>query len=188
MIHGLSFFPPGTYDPSLNFTSFPHAIAQAASWDLDLVARITAASAYEARAISQQAYENTQGLIIQSLMAEGGPLANSVSVAFLRAPRGRTQCDSVAKVFFVFPPFPIPPHCFTLQNPFLRLPTARRFMIQGGVVQWSAYARPVTPFSLSSRPFIPKDSVCAPLACVFTRHSLILPLTTQPLSSLFYNN
>lgn len=77
MIHGMSFFTPGTYDASETYTSFPHAIAQAASWDVELVARVTRATAYEARAVSQQVYNETGGLIIQSLMAEGGPLANS---------------------------------------------------------------------------------------------------------------
>ena len=78
VIHGLSFFDPGTFNPSQNFTSFPHAIAQAASWDVQLVRRIAAATAYEARAVSQQVYNLSGGLILQSLMAEGGPLANSV--------------------------------------------------------------------------------------------------------------
>ena len=75
MIHGLSstFF----LAPLRNATCFPHSIAQGASWDVDLVARIAAAVAYEARVMHQLNFISSSGRAVQALMAEGGPLANS---------------------------------------------------------------------------------------------------------------
>ena len=59
-------------------TVFAHAIAQGASFDLDLVARISNATAVEARIMSWQKYYgsggSTQGAV---LSCDGGPLANS---------------------------------------------------------------------------------------------------------------
>ena len=76
LIHGIS----STYfvSPLPNATAFPHAIAQAASWDIDLAIRITEASAYEARAVSQANFRKSRGRSVQALNAEGGPLANTV--------------------------------------------------------------------------------------------------------------
>ena len=76
MIHGLSstFF----LSPLRNATCFPHSIAQGASWDVDLVARIAAAVAYEARVVNQLNFASSGGRSVQALMAEGGPLANTV--------------------------------------------------------------------------------------------------------------
>lgn len=76
MIHGLSstFF----MQPLRNATCFPHAIAQGASWDTNLVGRIASAVAYEARIVNQLNFAASNGNAVQSLMAEGGPLANSV--------------------------------------------------------------------------------------------------------------
>jgi beta-glucosidase len=76
MIHGLSstFF----MQPLRNATCFPHSIAQAASWDLDLVARIASAVAFEARVVNQLNFASSSGRAVQALMAEGGALANSV--------------------------------------------------------------------------------------------------------------
>ena len=75
-IHGLS----TTYfiSPLPNATAFPHAIAQAASFDVDLAARIAAATAYEARAVSQANFRKSGGRSLQALHAEGGSLANTV--------------------------------------------------------------------------------------------------------------
>ena len=76
VIHGLSstFF----LQPLRPATCFPHAIAQGASWDVDLVARIATAVAYEARVVHQMNFRASGGRAVQALVAEGGPLANSV--------------------------------------------------------------------------------------------------------------
>jgi hypothetical protein len=76
MIHGLSttFF----LQPLRSATCFPHAIAQGASFDVDLVARIATAVAYEARVVHQMNFRASGGRAVQALVAEGGPLANSV--------------------------------------------------------------------------------------------------------------
>jgi hypothetical protein len=84
-IHGLS----STYfiSPLPNATMFPHAIAQGASFDIDLAVRIATAVSYEARAVSQRNFRLSNGRSVQALNSEGGPLANSVS-----SPRwGRAQ-------------------------------------------------------------------------------------------------
>jgi len=69
-IHGLNKFK--------NVTVFPHAIAQGATWDLALVRRMGNVTAVEARALSEQTYQNgggkNQG---SSLSCDGGPLANT---------------------------------------------------------------------------------------------------------------
>lgn len=64
--------------PLPDATSFPHAIAQGASFDLDLAVRIANAVAYEARIINQMNFNLTNGQSVQALNAEGGPLANTV--------------------------------------------------------------------------------------------------------------
>eukprot|EP00039_Didymoeca_costata_P005644 m.83310 g.83310 ORF g.83310 m.83310 type:complete len:797 (+) comp12915_c0_seq1:95-2485(+) len=59
-------------------TVFPHAIAQGASWDLDLVQRVSNATAVEARVLSWQEYTSSHGMHAGSaLSCDGGPLANS---------------------------------------------------------------------------------------------------------------
>ena len=85
MIRGLS----TTYfiDPLPNASCFPHAIAQAASWDVPLAARIAAATATEARIVHQRNFAASRGRSVQGLVAEGGPLANSVHMPTW----GRTQ-------------------------------------------------------------------------------------------------
>ena len=56
---------------------FPHAIAQAASWDLDLVARLSRATLYEARALNQALYQWSGGETWAGSSCDGGPLANT---------------------------------------------------------------------------------------------------------------
>ena len=59
-------------------TVFPHAIAQGASWDRELVTRVSNATAIEARILSDQAYLHTKGASMGgALSCDGGPLANS---------------------------------------------------------------------------------------------------------------
>jgi hypothetical protein len=74
-IHGLS---PGIMQPNPNVTSFPHAIAQAASFDLDLVTRIMQATAIEGRIVNQINYRATGGTTFQGVHCDGGPLANTI--------------------------------------------------------------------------------------------------------------
>ena len=59
-------------------TVFPHAIAQGASWDLELLRRISNVTAIEARIISNKNYVASGGANAGSaLSCDGGPLANS---------------------------------------------------------------------------------------------------------------
>ena len=54
------------------------AIAQGASWDRDLVRRVSNATAVEARILSAQEYTSTKGANMgAALSCDGGPLANS---------------------------------------------------------------------------------------------------------------
>jgi hypothetical protein len=54
------------------------AIAQGASWDRDLVRRVSNATAIEARILSAQEYTSTKGANMgAALSCDGGPLANS---------------------------------------------------------------------------------------------------------------
>jgi beta-glucosidase len=65
-------------NPVHNVTVFPNAIAQAASFDLDLVARIARATAVEARIINSLNYNASGGTTWQARSCDGGPLANTV--------------------------------------------------------------------------------------------------------------
>ena len=59
-------------------TVFAHAIAQGASFDRDLVRRISNATSIEARIISEQIYQRSNGESQgAALSCDGGPLANS---------------------------------------------------------------------------------------------------------------
>ena len=59
-------------------TVFAHAIAQGASWDVDLLRRVSNATAVEARIISAQDYVKTGGSVSgRALSCDGGPLANT---------------------------------------------------------------------------------------------------------------
>eukprot|EP01060_Flectonema_neradi_P006928 TRINITY_DN1478_c0_g1_i6.p1 TRINITY_DN1478_c0_g1~~TRINITY_DN1478_c0_g1_i6.p1 ORF type:complete len:763 (+),score=213.85 TRINITY_DN1478_c0_g1_i6:54-2342(+) len=59
-------------------TVFAHAIAQGASFDRDLVARISNATSIEARILSEKEYQNSHGESQASVLScDGGPLANS---------------------------------------------------------------------------------------------------------------
>eukprot|EP01062_Namystynia_karyoxenos_P005902 TRINITY_DN12045_c0_g2_i1.p1 TRINITY_DN12045_c0_g2~~TRINITY_DN12045_c0_g2_i1.p1 ORF type:complete len:1023 (+),score=199.81 TRINITY_DN12045_c0_g2_i1:121-3069(+) len=61
-----------------NVSVFPHAIAQGASWDRDLVTRISNATAVEARVLSEKEYNDSNGKNQGSVLScDGGPLANS---------------------------------------------------------------------------------------------------------------
>ena len=54
------------------------AIAQGASWDRDLVRRVSNATAVEARILSAQEYTSSKGANMgAALSCDGGPLANS---------------------------------------------------------------------------------------------------------------
>jgi hypothetical protein len=64
--------------PPVNVSVFPHAIAQAASFDLDLVAALSNATAYEARALNQLLYQSSGGTLWAGTSCDGGPLANTV--------------------------------------------------------------------------------------------------------------
>eukprot|EP00041_Stephanoeca_diplocostata_P022483 m.537193 g.537193 ORF g.537193 m.537193 type:complete len:814 (-) comp22073_c1_seq1:59-2500(-) len=69
-IHGLN--------KNSGVTVFPHAIAQGASWDVELVTRVSNATAIEGRIVSAQTYVHTGGKNAGSaLSCDGGPLANS---------------------------------------------------------------------------------------------------------------
>lgn len=63
-IQGLS---PGNLSPAPNVTVFPNAIAQAASFDTDLVARISRATAHEGRVVNQINYRLTGGTTYQGV-------------------------------------------------------------------------------------------------------------------------
>ena len=65
-------------DPIRNVTVFPNAIVQAASFDLDLVARISRATALEARILNVLNYNASGGTTWQGRSCDGGPLANSM--------------------------------------------------------------------------------------------------------------
>ncbi len=56
---------------------WPHAIAQAASWDVGLVERLSAATLYEARALNQALYRSSSGELWAGTSCDGGPLANT---------------------------------------------------------------------------------------------------------------
>lgn len=69
-IHGLN--------KASNVTVFPHAIAQGATWDQDLVTQISNATAIEARILTAKTYMSTKGGNSgAALSCDGGPLANS---------------------------------------------------------------------------------------------------------------
>ena len=68
---------PNAIEPNRNVTVYPHAIALAATWDLDLYTRIGQATALEGRIINQLNYEASNGTSWQGVNCDGGPLANS---------------------------------------------------------------------------------------------------------------
>jgi hypothetical protein len=72
-------FPNGIDNaPAVNVSVFPHAIAQAATFDVALVASISNATAYEARALNQVIYASSGGTLWAGTSCDGGPLANTV--------------------------------------------------------------------------------------------------------------
>ncbi len=77
-VHGVN-YPNGVASaPPLNVSVFVHAIGQAAAFDLDLVARVSNATLYEARAVGQAVYRASGGTVWAGTSCDGGPLANSV--------------------------------------------------------------------------------------------------------------
>jgi len=73
-IQGLS---PGIFNPTPNVTVFPNTISQAATMDLDLISRISQATALEGRIVNQVNYRLTGGTTFQGVSCDGGPLANT---------------------------------------------------------------------------------------------------------------
>jgi len=76
-IHGLSTFN-GILDPHRVSTVFAHAIAQAATWDLDLISRVSTATQKELRSINVENYAATGGDKWMGTSCDGGALANTV--------------------------------------------------------------------------------------------------------------
>ena len=68
---------PGIFNPTPNVTVFPNTISQAATMDLDLISRISRATALEGRIVNQVNYRLTGGTTFQGVSCDGGPLANS---------------------------------------------------------------------------------------------------------------
>ena len=100
-IHGISTCCD-IIQPLPDATSFPHAIAQGASFDVDLAIRIANAVAYEARIVNQVNFNLTNGQSLQALNAEGGPLANTVHDSrYGRAQETYGECPYIAKQFGV---------------------------------------------------------------------------------------
>ena len=54
-----------------------HAINLGATFDLDLVERISNMTAVEMRAVTQKMYGESNGTLVLALGCDGGPLANS---------------------------------------------------------------------------------------------------------------
>jgi len=61
-----------------NVTVYPHAIGLSASFDVDLMARVSQATWLEARIINELAYNESGGTVWANTIAAGGPLANTV--------------------------------------------------------------------------------------------------------------
>ena len=76
-IHGINYPSGMTGVPPLFVSVFPHAIAQAATFDTPLVTALSAATAYEARAVNQVVYRETGGRLWAGTNCDGGPLANT---------------------------------------------------------------------------------------------------------------
>lgn len=74
-IAGLS---PGRFSPQPNVTVFPCTTGQAASFDADLVTRISMATALEGRIVNQVNGRLTGYTTWQGVLADGGPLANTI--------------------------------------------------------------------------------------------------------------
>ena len=91
-------FPNGIDNaPAVNVSVFPHAIAQAATFDVALVASISNATAYEARALNQVIYASSGGTLWAGTSCDGGPLANTVhDRASAKPPRARARAQTSA--------------------------------------------------------------------------------------------
>jgi beta-glucosidase-like glycosyl hydrolase len=68
---------PGNMSPQPNVTVFSSTTGQAASFDTDLVSRISRATAHEGRIVNQVNYRQTGGTTWQGVLCDGGPLANT---------------------------------------------------------------------------------------------------------------
>jgi beta-glucosidase-like glycosyl hydrolase len=73
-IHGIA---ATSFSDTLNVSVFPHALAQAASWDVGLAARVGAATATEARILTHVRYNASGGTSWEGTSCDGGPLANT---------------------------------------------------------------------------------------------------------------
>jgi len=69
---------PGRFSPQPNVTVFPCTTGQAASFDADLVTRISMATALEGRIVNQVNGRLTGYTTWQGVLADGGPLANTI--------------------------------------------------------------------------------------------------------------
>ena len=89
-IHGLNKYH--------DVTVFPHAIAQGASFDLDLVKRVSNATAREARILSAQDYVRTGGQSAgDGLSCDGGPLANHIDPRWGRISETYGECPTLVQ-------------------------------------------------------------------------------------------
>jgi beta-glucosidase len=78
-IHGMT-YPGGIANaPPLTVSVFPHAIAQAASFDTALAARLASATALEGRAVNALVYASSGGTLWAGVSFDGGPLANTAT-------------------------------------------------------------------------------------------------------------
>lgn len=78
-IHGAGPYhiKPPIVEATPNVTVTAHAINLGATFDLDLVRRVSNMTAREMRGVTQAVYQETNGTLVAALMCDGGPLANS---------------------------------------------------------------------------------------------------------------
>ena len=78
-VHGAT-YPGGIPGaPPLTVSIFPHAIAQAATFDTALTARLSSATALEGRAVNSLVYQSSGGTLWAGVSFDGGPLANTAT-------------------------------------------------------------------------------------------------------------
>ena len=76
-IHGAAPYHLNNVGLAANVTVTAHAINLGATFDLDLVERISNMTAVEMRAVTQKMYGESNGTLVLALGCDGGPLANS---------------------------------------------------------------------------------------------------------------
>jgi len=97
--HGLA---PGNLSPDVNVTVFPHAIALAATFDTDLVRRVSEATAVEGRIVNQLNYATRGGRTWQAVSCDGGPLANTMTApTWGRNSETYGECPSLSAIIGV---------------------------------------------------------------------------------------